>query len=269
MKYIGIILLIIISLSTLGQNNDELLLSKNKVKEVKKVQKIHAFELEAKLCEIESKMLNEDGQIVYSKMDLNCIGWTSKEERFLTYKKGKVLTSKIKRDGEDFEISTFRYGKGKEPVEIRTFFYQTNDSMLVSNKYFRKKGKIDSTYITTVLQDGSIYKTKSIARYNGDNKLVQLYSVNESGEATEMLSNEIDENGVLKSVAFTTYGERESFTQTFFEYNRDGAIDNTINTVNQRQEYFYLDNGLIKNVLSYNPKGELEIEYIFEYSYYE
>lgn len=269
MRRLGIIVATVISLSSWAQNNDEQLLIDNKVKEVRKMQKVHAFKNSDNLCAVEIKKLDEQGRVIYHMNDMRCMGWTGYEETFITYQKDRIATTLVKRDGEKFASSSYSYGKHKEPTAVSTFFYQTNDSMLVETKYFRTKKRVDSSYITTTLQDGSVMKTKSIARFNKDGDLVQVYAVDSSGTPTEMMSNEIDAKGILKSVAYTTYGERESFVQTFYECNEDGQIDNTVNTVNQKQKYFYLENGLIKNILAYNPKGELEIEYIFEYTYHE
>ncbi|MEY2924984.1 MAG: hypothetical protein RLZZ337_1532, partial [Bacteroidota bacterium] len=52
-------------------------------------------------------------------------------------------------------------------------------------------------------------------------------------------------------------------------YDQKGRVSCSYNTINQKSEYFYLDNGLISNILNYNPKGELEAEYIFSYTYYK
>jgi len=84
-----------------------------------------------------------------------------------------------------------------------------------------------------------------------------------------MVSNEIDDNGLVLSVAYTTYGEKPKFTQMYYTYDQKGRISSSYNTTNQKQEFFYLENGLLSNILNYNPKGELEAEYIFEYTYRE
>jgi YD repeat-containing protein len=128
---------------------------------------------------------------------------------------------------------------------------------------------MDSSNSKMTLQSGEVVKSKSNARYNKKNELVQLYTLNEKGAPVEMISNEIDKKGNVLSIAYTRYGDEPSFMQTFYEYNEKGQILNTVNTVNQKQEYKYDAKGLITNIMSYNPKGVLEIEYIFKYFHHK
>ena len=117
----------------------------------------------------------------------------------------------------------------------------------------------------TINYDGNKVRTKNVVRYDVNGNLSQLYVIDEMGKPIQMMFYEFDKESKMKSAGFTTYGEKPTFSQTYFSYNQFGQLANTINTVNQKQEYFYHDNGLISNVLSYNPKGVLEIEFIFEY----
>ncbi|MGB0849973.1 MAG: hypothetical protein ACPGTP_01895 [Bacteroidia bacterium] len=272
MKNIGLVLIAIIaSMASMAQDNDTSLLRKNHVQKIEKMQYIHAFESRSDTCIVDVKELNESGKLVYHKSDLRCSGWSSYEESFFTFHKGKLAKIITKRNGEKFSRSMYSYKrKVAEPVRIKTFFYQTNDSMSVVTRYYKnRKGRMDSSMSVLTTQDGSEVRTKNNARYNKDNALVQLYTLDESGAPLEMLSNEIDKNGTIKSVAYTRYGDNASFSQTFYKYNDKGQIDNTVNTVNQKQVYRYDENGLITNVLSYNPKGALEIEFIYKYTYHK
>lgn len=265
-----VLLLLVLPVLTYGQNNNPEILAKNKVSEIKKFQKVHGFIDNNDTCLIDVIRLDERGNTIYHKIDFTCIGWHKTEESIMKYEKDRLISMKTIRDGDHYSTSEYTYGKYDEPEKIVTFFVQTNDSMVMSTKYFRTiKGRMDSSITMMILQDGTIQTSQSTARYNKDGEVVQLYTLDQDGKPLQMVNNEIDDNNLVKSVAYSTYGPNESFTQTFYEYNEDKSINNTVNTVNQRQEYIYSKDGLISNILSYNPKGALEIEYIYTYSFYK
>lgn len=271
MKKITLIVLCFLSIGALAQDNDTSLLRTLKVSEVKKKLFVHAFINNKDSCLYTHRKFNEAGKLVYEKTDMECMGWNSYEEMFFEYDNDNVSKININRDGLPFNTSLYSFHtKGKSPDEIKVLFHQTNDSMLISNTYFiTKKDKLDSTFTTTINQDGSTELKKTIARYDKKGNLVQLFVVNDSEIPLEMVNYEVDEDGVVNSVAFTTYGEKPDFTQVFYSYDQKGRVSSSYNTINQKSEYFYLDNGLISNILNYNPKGELEAEYIFSYTYYK
>ena len=272
MKKVSILVLALaLTLGVKAQDNDTTLLRTLKVAEVQKKLFVHAFVNNKDSCLYTHRKFNEKGQLVYEKTDMECMGWNSFEEMFLNYNRDKVNKININRDGLPFNTSYYTYTKeAKDASSIKTLFHQTNDSMLVYNTYFlSKKDKLDSTVTTTINQDGSSDLRKTIARYDKKGNLVQLFVLSESETPTEMVTYEVDDEGVVNSVAFTTYGEKPDFTQVFYSYDQDGRVASSYNTINQKTEYYYADNGLINNILNYNPKGELEAEYIFEYTYYK
>lgn len=269
MRKIGIILWsVCICLVATAQENDTATLRKNKVYEVQQYQYVHAFETQDDSCVMRIKKVDSLGRMVYEKNDYRCSGVDSYQENYLTYEDEKLIRVDNLREGEAFMVTDYRYPrKGERPERVHTFFYQTHDSMTVLNTYFthKRKDRLDSTYTVRKMQDGSTQRIRSYARYNKDGGLVQLYTVNEKGEPLEMITNEIGDDGQIASVAFTTYGEYENFMQTFYTYNAKGQVASTYNTVNQKQVFKYSNNGLITNILMYNPKGKLEIEYIYKY----
>jgi len=52
-------------------------------------------------------------------------------------------------------------------------------------------------------------------------------------------------------------------------YNEDDKIAKTTDTRNRTQLYFYTSKGLLNNVLTYNGKGGLEVEFIYEYEFFK
>lgn len=269
MKYLGLIIVLFSFAHVSAQDNDTSVLRKNGVVEVEKYQFVHAFIDNTDTCLLDIKKYDTLTRQVYHKYDMSCMGYKGNEETIFEY--GPSGFSKVvgRRDDEDFTVSTYTFEKGeKEPVGINVFFLQTNDSMVISNSYFRnKKGLLDSSISVTIMQDGKRVYSRSVARYNKQDKLIQLVNADEQGDLTQMSSYDIDKSGLLLSSSFATYGEKPFFSQTYFSYNQKGQISNSVNTVNQKQELFYYDNGLLKNILSYDPKGKLEVEYIFKYTY--
>ena len=271
MKYLGFIILLFSFAHTQAQDNDTSVLRANKVAEVQKYQFVHAFIDNKDSCLLDIKRYDTLTRIIYHKVDMKCMGYNSNEETIYEY--GEYGFNKIKgrRDGEDFTESTYYFEKGeKDPVSIHTFFLQTNDSITMKNTYFRNKtGLLDSSITVSVLQDGTRAYSRSVARYNEDDKLIQLVNADENGQLTQMSSYEVGPSGLLLSSSFATYGEKPHFVQTYYSYNQKGQISNSVNTVNQKQEFFYDDNGLLTNILSYDPKGKLEVEYIYKYTYHK
>jgi hypothetical protein len=210
--------------------------------------------------------------VTYERTNLMCLGYNTYEEVKINYEEGKVASLEVKRDGVDFNKTTNEYGtKVETPEYSNIFFYQTNDSITTRSEYFTtKKGKLDSSYTTQVMQDGSVKNTVSIARYDKKGNLVQLVTIDKDRNLpTEQASYEVDKEGVILSAGFQTYGEKAEFIQYYYTYYPNGKMESSVNSFNQRQEFFYHENGLLKNILSYNTKAELESEYIFEYSYNE
>ncbi|PCJ65010.1 MAG: hypothetical protein COA58_12125 [Bacteroidetes bacterium] len=272
MKYLGLIIFSLFSaVLSMAQDNDTAVLSANKVSEVKKFQFVHAFADNKDTCLLDYKKYDTLTRVTYHKVDMRCMGYRNHEETILVYNDLGIDTIYSRRDDEDFSVSNYSYDEsGKEPKGIHTFFYQTNDSMTITNRYYKNDtGRLDSSFTVSVLQDGSKVFSRSEARYNEQGKMIQLISADGDGVPTQVSTYEISKSGFLLSTAFTTYGEKPYFVQTYYEYNQKGQIANSINTVNQKQEFFYDDNGLIINILAYNPKGKLEIEYLFKYQYHE
>ena len=267
-KFIALVTMGLLSVVMYAQDNDSSLIRKNGVIEVKKRIVIHAFQNDDS-CLLNYQKYNEQGALIYEKTNMSCLGWPNTEEVFLAYEGGNLSVMEVKRNDQIFSKARYLWDEElNKPSEVRTQFLQTNDSSLVQNKYFlNDSGWLDSTYIVTQNQDGSIAESATVARYNSKGELVQLFYIDSEGLVSEMASYEMSDEGIVLSSAFTTYGEKPNFTQVFYEYNQNNQMVKSYNTVNQKQELFYLENGLIQNIYSYNPNGELEMEYIFEYSY--
>jgi hypothetical protein len=259
-------LMLLVGLAT-AQDNDTAVLRKNKVVEVQKFQFVHAFIENKDTCLHDVKRYNSDFLLTYHKINMACMGWQNTEENAYTYRDKNLVLVQQHRDGELSSSTQLIYAKKEEkPAVTSTYFHQTFDSSVIKNVYFRdKKGRLDSTYSTIKNPDGTLLISNTIARYNDANQIVQLYIIDGKRKPQQMMSYDFDKGKKMKSAAVTTYGEKPTFTQTYFEYNQFGQIASTINTVNQKQEYFYYPNGLLQNILSYNPKGALELEYIFKY----
>jgi len=163
------ITLLLFTLGALAQDNDTALLKKNNVSVVYKKLYVHAFGTEKDTCLFNLRKFNNLGEIEYEKVDLMCMGWPTNEEMYFEHKNGKTASIATTRDGLKYSHITFTYeeSKSESPVQIKTIFFQTNDSSLVSNQYFYNKENIlDSTLTVNLQQDGSIIKSKTRAIYN-------------------------------------------------------------------------------------------------------
>ena len=259
--------LLFCSIAVLAQDNKEEDLKQLRVAEENKYTYIHLFETQD-TCLYSRRIFDTLGRVVYQYTNMKCLGWPNYEEVYFEYEGKKLTSMRIDKDGLRFAESTYSYEDTMlKPAVVKTHFFQTHDSTVVENTYYGSDDKVDSTDITTRNQDGSVVYTKTIARYNAKGEAIQMYIVGEDRIPTEMASYEMSDEGLLLSAAFTTYGERSDFTQMFYTYDTKGRLVSSYNTANQKQEFFYLKNGLLKNILNYNPNAELESEYIFEYKY--
>jgi hypothetical protein len=266
-KYTIILIALLSNGIATAQENDSIALRINKVVEVKKNQFIHAFENNKDTCLLDHKKFDDKNRLTYHKTNMQCMGWSGYDETFLNYNDKHLLLVRNFTDGIENSNTSFWYSKKEEkPTKTVLFLNENADTIITRTTYFRdKNGRLDSFLTVTKNLDQSIVRSSNIARYDAAGNLVQLYVIDENRKPIQMMSYEFDKNNKMKSVAFTVYGDKPTFSQTYFEYNQYGQLANTINTVNQKQEYFYYPNGLIQNVLSYNPKGVLEIEFIFDY----
>jgi hypothetical protein len=271
MKGIISILLMLLCVSALAQDNDTAAIRKTHVKEMRLKQYVHAFDEKKDTCLLDVKKYNEAGKLIYSKRDLTCLGWNSSEEYTYTYKNGKMMEMLISRGGMPFAKNEYHYAKkSKDPKSTVSYILETGDTVYTRFKYFKtRKGRLDSTYAYEMNKDGSETLRRVIIRYNSKNHIVQVYTALEGDQALSMMSYERDKEGKMLGMAFTTYGEKQQFVQTYYEYNQNDAISKTTDTRNRTQLYFYTDKGLLNNVLTYNGKGGLEVEFLYEYEYYK
>ena len=137
------------------------------------------------------------------------------------------------------------------------------------NTFYRDDhNRLDSTVALRINNHGNKNILRTIYRYDVNNYLVQQISSDQKGEPIDMISYERLEDGKMKSIAFTTYGEKPSFKQVYYSYDQKGRIASTLDTQNRKQLYFYMKNGLLNNVLTYNGNGALEVEFLYNYSFH-
>jgi len=270
MKNIGLILAVLLSVAALAQENDTSQLRINKVSEVVKLQYVHAFTGSDDSCVLEIKRYSAMNQLTYRKADMACMGYQQNSEVYLTYEKNRLSKVTNVQNGENRTVSTYSYDKKKStsPQNLSTFFYETQQTSQTSFTYFRKKkGLLDSTYSLTTTPNGDKELSISMSEYNSDKVIVKTSFLNESRIPVRILEYEYDQNGYLIRFSNALYGERATINEVYYTNDKDGKIVGTLNSASQVQKYFYHENGLLKNVLAYNPKGELEIEYIYKYKY--
>lgn len=250
-----------------AQKNSTAILKKENVKEIEKYIYVHAFSANKDTCLYYHQELDEEMRTTYETIDMRCYGFNDRDEYTYMYKNGglrKMIHDKM--DGP-FSITEYVNDTAGQPLQTRSFFFRTNDSSSTNTEYFYGAGEMpDSSISTFINPEGDTVLTKTIARLNENGDPVQLITVDEDRQMVQQITYEYKDT-LIASVANTTYGERSDFMQTFYEYDQNGRLVITYNTVNQRQEYYYTKSGLISNVMNYNPKGELESEVIFKYKF--
>ncbi len=271
MKGIISILLVTLCISALAQDNETDALLKANVKEMRLKQLVHAFSNKKDSCLLDIKKYNEVGKLTYSKRDLICLGWNSSEEFQYTYIDGNMMEMTLTRDGKLFARNEYIYTKKSEdPESTISYLQETGDTIYTDFKYFKnRKGRLDSTYSYELMPDGTQRLRRNIIRYDKEDNVVQMSNALAGEEVIDMVSYERGEKGEMLGMAYTTYGDNPKFVQTYYVYNEDDKIAKTTDTRNRTQLYFYTPKGLLNNVLTYNGKGELEVEFIYEYEFFK
>ena len=248
-----------------GQQNDTSLLNKLKVVEESKYVVVHAFIGEKDTCHFYTRQMDSLKRTVQEEVDFSCYGFKDRESTFYAYEEGS-MTILIADDQGPREAVMYLLNEHDLPTYVITNHYRTNDSSFSHYEYFYGEyDQPDSSIMTHIDQQKDTQVQKTIARFDSYGQPVQVIAVDMEDNLLSQLSTEYRDSGIVASVANTTYGDKSSFTQTYYEYDQYDRVVISYNTVNQRQEYFYREDGLLSNIMNYNPKGELESEIIYRY----
>lgn len=267
MRVLSSIVLALFAILGYSQQNDTALLrSLDVVKETKYVV-VHAFIGEKDTCEFYSRSLDSLQRTVVEDVDFSCYGFKDRETTYYAYEEGS-MTVLVADDQGPREAIMYRLNERNLPIEIITNHYRTNDSSFAYYQYFYGEHKQpDSSILIHINQQKDTQWQKTIARFDKFGQAVQVISVDQEDDLLSQLSTEYKDSALVGSVANTVYGDKPSFSQTYYEYDQFDRVVISYNTVNQRQEFFYREDGLLSSIMNYNPKGELESEIIYKYQF--
>lgn len=270
MKKISVLIAaVIVAIGAFAQENDTSLLRTQKVCEVKKYQLIHAFVGRSDTCLMEHHLLNEQALKTYEMKDYSCSGYKQKDETFSSYE-GRQKTNQLLRiNGDSVAIYSFEYERKSEVPSVSIMQDLARGTTTRTEFiYYKKKrsGLLDSASILVVAGD-SIEKYMRKNTYDKKENLILITTQDEVGGTIAESVNEWAKNGQRISATNASFGEKTVFEQTFFTYDQYGRVVETNDTHNRQNIYLYTDSGLLKTILSYNAKGELEVEYIYTYTY--
>lgn len=264
-KTILSLILVLISISGFGQDNDTASLREAGVIRVEKYLFVHAFIDNHDTCLYYQQQFDKKYRSIYERVNMGCYGYNDIDE--FTYSYNGAALNKMIHDKEDgpWTITSYKVDSLNQPIEMHTFYFRSNDSSTTFTEYYKgQHAQPDSSVSVFINQEGDTLISKTIARFNEKSLPVELFSLDQNRNVLQHISYEYRDT-LLISAATTMYGEQAGFMQVFYEYDQFGRLVFSYNTVNQRQEYYYLKNGLIKSILNYNPKGELESEIIYKY----
>lgn len=268
MKKISLLFVFLFGASALhAQQNNEAILKSLKVTEIKKYQVVHAFSSRADTCLTERTLLNENGQSTYEMRNYNCSGYTKIDETFRFYKNKKAVKEVLIVNEDSTAIYELAYSK--KSILPSTSIVIDLKNADTTRTYFtyhspRRSHRVDSTKIQVVNRDSTlVYYSQNT--YDKKDNLLATRTTNGKGELVEENTSEWDTHGNVTSASSAAYGDRPVFEQSFFKYDQTGRVVETTNSHNRQNKFFYQDNGLLGNILSYNAQGALEIEYIYHY----
>jgi hypothetical protein len=236
-----------------AQQNDTALLRSLNVSEVKKYQCIHAFVGNIDTCLVEYQKLNTYGLNLFFLQDVG----------------RRMEGQSLERNNKMLVLYAFKYGKEQKQLARKTEVILSNlDTIQTEYTYYKKRRAkiLDSTRLTLTNKKGSkTYVTKNT--YDKKKRLLSVITVNSAGETLSETSHTWGTDGNIKSTINSSFGENISFVQTFFKYDQNDRVVETNDTHSRRNIYSYTDSGLLRNMLGYNAKGELEIEFIYKYTF--
>ncbi len=271
-KIVLVFLATFIAISSFAQENDTTLLRSAKVAEVTKYQLIHAFVgRQQDTCILEHVKYNEQGLPVYILKDYGCSGYVQKDETIAEYDGRKKIKELFIRNRDTLAIYYYTYHKKyEEPLTRSVVLLATGDTTHTDYTYYRKKRShlIDSTRASVRTEDGVKYYI-SKNTYDKKKKLLKTVTTNSDGATLAETTMEYDAQGNMESLTNASFVPKTIFEQTFFKYDQNGNVVETNNTHNRQNLFFYTEEGLVKNMMGYNAKGELEIEYIYKYTFRE
>ncbi len=272
MKKINILIVFLFGAILLhAQQNKEDILKSLKVSEIKKFQVIHAFTSRADTCLTEQTILDENGKIIYEMRDYNCSGYRKIDETYKFYKNTNVVKEVLLVNGDSIAIYLWDYSKKDKLPQISTVIDLKNaDTTHTKYTYYtpRRSNRIDSMKID-VVNRGSTIVYYSQNTYDKKDNLLSTRTTNDKGDLLEESTSEWDEQGNVTSTSSSAYGDRPVFEQTFLKYDEEGLLVETNNSHNRQNKFFYMENGLLRNMESYNAQGALEIEYIYNYIFWK
>jgi hypothetical protein len=252
-----------------AQQNDTALLRSLNVSEVKKYQCIHAFVGNIDTCLVEYQKLNTYGLNLFFLQYLGCSGYKQRDIVRATYVGRRMEGQSLERNNKMLVLYAFKYGKEQKQLARKTEVILSNlDTIQTEYTYYKKRRAkiLDSTRLTLTNKKGSkTYVTKNT--YDKKKRLLSVITVNSAGETLSETSHTWGTDGNIKSTINSSFGENISFVQTFFKYDQNDRVVETNDTHSRRNIYSYTDSGLLRNMLGYNAKGELEIEFIYKYTF--
>jgi len=252
-----------------AQQNDTMLLRKLKVTEIEKFQRVHALLGTNDTCLMEYKKLNKYGLDTFLFTDFGCSGYKQKNVVRSQYNERKVIRQFFEQNGKKYGEVTYKYNGKTDVLSSKTAIEATSGKETVTTyTYYKKKRAklVDSTRITVKNEETTnIFLTRNT--YDKKKRLVSSTTEDGTGQKIQETVNIRGADGKIESTANATFMEKPTFVQTFYKYDQEGRVVETNDTHNRQNIFLYTTDGLLSNIMGYNAKGELEVEFIYKYTF--
>lgn len=254
-------------LAVTAQENDTTLMRELGVRSMEKHLYVHAFQNKRDTCTFFSQEFDERQRSIKEHTDMSCYGYPNISETERSYASDTSWFETTYSDGLPVGQTKIRTDASGKPLYVKVWMLEQNDSSETWITYVGDRGKMADSSASLTLSGGDSSWMRTVARFNSDNKPTEIIRFTDEQNILAEDLFEYDSKGRLLSVSNTMHGEQPYFMQTYYSYDQQDRVVETSNSSNQRQVYLYLENGLLSNMLSYNPKGELEAEIIYTYTY--
>lgn len=266
MKRILLYIALCFSFFAQGQN-DTSLYRELGVKQEMQALKVHAFAREMEPCTTLIRTFDTNQRILSFWNDRRCIGSPVASETKYRYEGDSVIATVHEDDKIISESKSVV--KDKRPVYVKRTQFEWNEEYVKTYQYtFGKKKRLTSQIETTVSMNDTTVLLHSY-EYTKKGHLQSAYIRKIDGTPVSKIIFTLTEDGVIMEQRFEVYGENGFLQEVYYNYDRDGKLIKTVDSNSRVNTFTYYENGLLKTVLRYNSKGELEAEEFYYYTFHK
>ena len=258
-----------VSLEAAAQYEDTAVWRTHKVKTVESWVNFLQFENSNDTCLYEVKQVNPLGKLTHLKQNYNCHGWDMIAESTFEYDDlGRLTLISVIQNDNAVSTTKWRYDEFGRVVNEESKYFEPYALVLVTNEYYGPPNEPDSMISIRVTNGDTVVFRSSFEYNNGDQIREDLVDITNDEPVSSHSMQYDNEHRVIrdKFVMMQSYDEDEI---TQIEY-KNGRISRSSSEINKTAaEFWYSQNGLLKQTFYYNKFETLERKVWHKYTFWE